>query len=206
MSFRPADQAMTDLSEYFTPLGKLIDAAHHEFIEQCREIAHKLEMRSRASIYRDLIVRKLREFCDETPGVTFISKRQLRIVGLKNNWIIRVKRLRSGFTVAVSPTIASRQYDANEVPDALVDLLPNNPPATCLYLGWSVPENAPSSILKFLVCNDERREFAWAIPLGSDEPPAPSVVEELPFPPSGPDEGPRRRVRIRRAATRKADE
>jgi len=200
---RTLDQAKEDLAPHLTPLGDLMDAAHAEFQRECRGIAHKLDARSRASIYRDLIVRNLREYCDATTGATTHRKGQLTLIGLENNWLLRVKRLRQGFAVAVSPTNASREYDANQVPASIIDLFPGSPAATCIYFGWSVAENAPGSISKFLVCNDESRRMAWALPLGdSDSPPATTI--DLPLEPVAPTAEPRR-VRVKVTPSRKVN-
>jgi hypothetical protein len=203
VTVRTMDQAKEDLALHLKPLGALMDAAHAEFQNECRSIAHKLDARSRASIYRDLIIRNLREYCDETPGATTHRKGQLTLVGLENNWLLRVKRLRQGFAVAVSPTHASRDYDANQVPASMIDLFPADVGATCIYFGWSVAENAPGSISKFLVCNDENRQMAWALPLDESDSPPPAVVD-LPLEPSAPSEPPR--VRVKGAPKRKVNE
>lgn len=201
MTVRTLDQAKEDLALHLKPLGDLMDAAHAEFQRECRSIAHKLDARSRASIYRDLIVRNLREYCDEAAGATTLRKGQLTLIGLENNWLLRVKRLREGFAVAVSPTYASREYDANQVPASMIDLFPGSPGATCIYFGWSVAENAPGSISKFLVCNDENRRMAWALPLGDSESP-PAITVDLPLEPVVPAAEPRR-VRLKVTPGRK---
>ena len=203
MSIRTADQANADLKHHLEPLGQLMDAAHEEFQRECRGIAAKLDMRSRASIYRDLIIRNLRDYCDVTTGATTIRKGQLVLVGLDNKWVLRVKRLGKGFGVAVSPTAASREYDANQLPVSVASLFPTDDAPTCIYFGWSVSENAPGSISKYLVCNNEARQPLWAIPLGdSDAPPA--VTADLPLAPTAPE--PARRVRVKVAAKRKVNE
>ena len=204
LTIRTAEAAAADLKDHLGPLAELMDAAHEEFQRELRGIAHKLDLRSRASIYRDLIVRNLRDYCDETPGATIIKKAQLVLVGLNNKWLLRVKRLGKGFTVAVSPTMASRDYDANQVPASVAGLFPDDPGPTCIYFGWSVAENAPGTISKFLVCNDETRQMLWAIPLGESEAP-PSVTEELPLAPVQPA-APARRVRVKGAVERKVNE
>ncbi|WP_232631851.1 hypothetical protein [Methylobacterium sp. Leaf118] len=201
MPVRTLEQAQSDLALHLKPLSDLMDQAHAEFQRECRGIAHKLDARSRASVYRDLIVRNLREYCDDAKGATTHRKGQLMLVGINNKWLLRVKRLRKGFTVAVSPTDASREFDANHVPDAAADLFPDAPAATCIYFGWSVPENAPQTITKFLVCNDANRQVLWSLPLDSDTPP--TVLETLPLAPVGPAVPP---SRIRVKAARKQAE
>jgi hypothetical protein len=203
LPIRTADQARGDLAHHLAPLGALMDAAHQEFQAECRKIAHKLDSSSRASIYRDLIVRNLRGYCEETTGATTHKKGQLTLVGLENNWLLRVKKLRQGFAVSVSPTNASREYDANQVPASHQGVLPQMPPATCLYFGWNVAENAPGSINKFLVCNDERRQLAWAIPLDDFGIP-PATTQDLPLTPKAPTDEPRR-VRVKASTARKAN-
>lgn len=204
MSHRTIEQAKSDLIKHIQPLAALMDEAHAEFQRECRGIAHKLDIRSRASIYRDLIVRSLRDYCDSTTNATPIRKGQLFLVGLENNWLLRVKRLRNGFGVAVSPTEASREYDANILPASISDLFPDHPPPTCVYFGWAVAENAPGVINKYLVCNFENRQLAWALPLDEGgEPPA--QTQELPFGPA-PDGNEPRRVRVKGAPARKANE
>lgn len=203
LSIRSADQANQDLADHLLPLGRLMDEAHEEFQRECRGLAHKLEMRTKASMYRDLIVRNLRDYCDVTAGATTIKKGQLVLVGINNRWVLRVKRLGKGFSVAVSPTAASRDYDGNQVPASIASLFPDDDLPTCIYFGWSVAENAPGSIAKYLVCNDSNRELLWTIPLGGSLPP-PSVTEELPLAPVAP--APTHRVRVKATAKRKVNE
>ncbi|MBT3069567.1 hypothetical protein KKP04_01610 [Rhodomicrobium sp. Az07] len=205
MPIRTAEDAAADLKLHLRPLATLMDEAHEEFQRECRSIAHKLETGSRASIYRDLIVRKLRGYCDATANATTFRKGQLVLVGLESKWILRVKRLRTGYSVAVGRTVASRQYDGNKMPDYAADLFPESPAPTCIYFGWSVSENDPGSINKYLVCNDEARRFAWALPLDDYGTP-PTVTEELPLAPPAPT-GEARRVRVKgERPARKANE
>ena len=202
MPIRTIDEARVDLATHIDGLGALLDAAHQEFREKCREIAPVLDMRSRASIYRDIIVKGLREYCDATSKATFLRRGQLCLAGLENKYVLRAKRLRNGFSVGVSKTVASETYDANEVPESVVDLLPADSVTTCLYLGWAVSENAPNEISKYLVCNDGDRHLAWAIPLGGDD--GSVAVQELPLAPTPAGDVPR--VRVKGAPKRKANE
>lgn len=202
MPIRTEDQAKVELEPHFMALRELVAEAHADFREQCRNIAHVLELGTRAAIYRDLIVRKLRAYCDVTTGAQFLRKDQLCLVGLENNWLVRVKRLRNGFAVGVSPTLASEQYDANELPDYAISLLPDAPAATLLYLGWAVPENAPGEIESYLVCNDGNRAVLWAIKL-SDPAPSRGIQEPLPIDDGGNEEP--RRVTLKGSAKRRAN-
>lgn len=202
MPIRTEEQAKVELGPHFTALRELVAEAHVDFREQCRSIAHVLELGTRANIYRDFIVRKLRAYCDTTSGAQFLRKNQLCLVGLENRWLVRVKRLRSGFAVGVSRTLASEQYDANELPDYAASLLPDAPEATLLYLGWAVPENAPGEIESYLVCNDGNRNVIWAIKL-SDSAPSRGIQEPLPVDDGGNEEP--RRVTLKGSAKRRAN-
>ncbi len=137
---------------------------------KCREIAPMLNTSTKASIYRQIFVRMLHDYCDATAGAHLHRKNQLVLVGLAGKYLLRVKKLRQGFYVGVSPTFASEHYDGNRLPDYATDLYPEAPEATLLYLGWSIPENAPTEISLYLVCNDANREVLWVIPLsGGDD-------------------------------------
>ncbi|MDR3532391.1 MAG: hypothetical protein P4L90_17795, partial [Rhodopila sp.] len=149
------DEAEADLAHFYQPIVDELDAAFAEFREETRRIAHRLHPRTQAGIIRDLTVRRMREWCDRTKGAAFITKGQLGVVGLSNNWVMRVKKMNMAFKVAVSRTNASEAFDRNEVPDSISDLFQESP-ATCIYLAWFVPENAPTRIGKFLICNDEQ--------------------------------------------------
>ncbi|MBF0304444.1 MAG: hypothetical protein HQL41_02165 [Alphaproteobacteria bacterium] len=203
MSRRSGDDARRDLGPHFPELARLLDEAYREFLEKTREFAHKLETGTKASIIRDLSLRRLREYCDTAPGAHFFKKGNLSLICFNNNWVLRIKQLRSGFKVAVSPTGSSKAYDRNELPTSMASLLPTEPPATCLYLGWAVPENAPSRIQKFVVCNNEFRELDWALPLDEDGPTPPERLP-LPEPPEPPAE--RNRVRVKEEKKRRANE
>lgn len=129
-----------------------------------------------------------------------LRKGQLYLVGLDSKYAFRVKQLSGGFSVSVSPTHASAQYDANEMPAYAADLFPEGSEATLLYLGWSIPENAPTEINVYLVCNDTRRDVLWAIPLeGGDE--GRGIQQPLPI--ADDDSGVR--VRVKPGTKRKAN-
>lgn len=164
-----AEDANADIGHHFPGLLAVGRDVHAFYTQECRTIAPMLEPRSKASIYRDVFVRKLRDYCDSTPGAHLHRKSQLVLVGLENKYTLRVKRLSNGFSVGVSPTRASELYDANEMPDYASSLFPDAPEATLLYLGWSVPENAPNLIDIYLVCNDTNRNVLWAISLSDGD-------------------------------------
>src|SRR5690606_4160586 len=114
---RSVEDAQAEIGHHFAGLAALGREAHTFFLEKCREVAPMMEPRTRASMYRDIIVRKLRDYCDVTDGAHLHRKNQLTLVGLESKYALRVKRLAVGFSVGVSPTYASEQYDANEMPD-----------------------------------------------------------------------------------------
>jgi hypothetical protein len=197
---RSAQEAHADIGHHFGALAKLSREVHDDFRRDCRVIAPILNTSTRASIYRQIFLRKLRDYCDETSGAHFYNKSQLFLVGLENKYVFRVKQLRDGFQVAVSPTEASEKYDANELPGYASDLLEGYPEATLLYLGWSIPENSPADISLYLVCNDENREVLWSLPLeGGDD--GRGIQESLPI--TGGESG--IRVRIKGDEERKAN-
>lgn len=207
MPIRTAEQAHIEIGHHFPALNALVKEVHQDFLLKCREIAHILEAGTRASIYRDIMVRKIREYCDgagdKPNGAHFHRKGQLALMGLESRYLVRVKRLRKGFSVGVSPTHASAQYDANEMPDYAASLIPESQEATLLYLGWEVPENAPGEIMAFLVCNNQNRQVSWAIPLGDGDS-GRGIQEELPN--TGDSGTGASRVRIKAAAKRKINE
>ena len=201
MAARPILDARDELAAHLPGLADLVKVAHDRFRDQCAGVAHLLDARTKASIYRDLIVREVRAYADGTPGAEVVRRGQLVLLGLESRWLIRVKRLGPGFAVAVSPTFASEDYDANEVPASVADWFQGMTPATCLYLGWTVAENAPDEISAYLVCNTEERHVAWVLPLERDEPPPP-VEQDLPFAPASPSGQPSR-VRVRKSDAEK---
>jgi hypothetical protein len=166
---RSIEDAQAEIGHHFHGLGALGREVHADFLRDCRVIAPLMEARTRASLYRDMFIRKLRDYCDGTSGAHLYRKNQLVLVGLESRYALRVKRLCVGFSVGVSPTEASEQYDANEMPEYAAGLFPDAPEATLLYLGWSVPENAPHEISLYLVCNDSNRNVLWAIALSDGD-------------------------------------
>ena len=202
MVARTRDAFLTEFAPHLPVFADELDAAYVEYREKTRDLAHKLETGTKAGIIRDLAVRRMRELCDRTSGAHFIRRGNLGVVGWANNWLLRPKKLRDGFKVAVSPTTASAAYNRNELPASLVGILLSEPAATCLYLGWVIPENAPERIAKYVVCNNEFGEVAWVFPL-DDHSPAPEMALDLGTP-LQPDDG-GRRVRVRADAKRKAN-
>jgi hypothetical protein len=183
---RSLEDAQAHIGHHFPGLGALGREVHTDFLRDCRIIAPVMEARTRASLYRDMFIRKLRDYCDNTKGAHMHRKNQLVLVGLENEFALRVKRLSVGFSVGVSPTRAAEQYDANEIPDYAAGLFPDAPEATLLYLGWSVPENAPHEISLYLVCNDSNRNVLWAIALSDGDD---GRGMQTPLPIDGDDEG-----------------
>jgi hypothetical protein len=200
---RSLDQFKAHAGIHLAAFVAELDAAYAEFLERTRDMAPRLETGTKAGIVRDLAARRMREFCDRTKGAEFIRKGNLGVVGLENNWIVRLKKVANGFKVAVSPTGASAAYNRNEVPVSLDGALLPVPPATCLYLGWAVPENAPHRIQKYIICNNGFGAVDWVLPLDEYSPPP---AETLPFDkPIEPEPG-ERRVRVRADRKRKANE
>lgn len=195
MTTRSMEDASTDIGHHFDGLKGLGGEVHADFMRLCREIAPLMDPRTRASLYRDMFVRKLRDYCDETKGAHFYRKDQLVLVCLESKYTLRVKRLTTGFAVGVSPTLASEQYDANELPEYATSLFPDADQTTLLYLGWSVPENAPGAIELYLVCNDSNRNVLWAIALGDGDD-GRGVQQPLPMEGDG-DEGVGIRIRVK---------
>jgi len=201
MPIRSVDDAKGEIGHHFPGLAAVGREAHAFFLAECRTVAPLMESRTRASLYRDIIVRKLRDYCDNTKGAHLHRKNQLTLVGLESRWALRVKRLAVGFSVGVSPTLASEQYDANKMPDYAAGLLPDAPEATLLYFGWSVPENAPNEFKMYLVCNDSNREVLWAIALDEDDDDGRGIQTPLPI--DGDEDGVGIRVVVK-GAERKA--
>ena len=203
MPYRDIDQAKLDLTPFFAPFAAELDAAHAEFREKARDLLPKLEPRTQASMIRDVALRRMIEMCDREPGAQYIRKGQLGVIGLTNNWVVRIKKISLAFRVAVSKTNASYAYDINEVPASLQGVLLQAPPATCIYLGWAVPENAPHKIEKYLICNNPSGDLGWVIPLDiySTAPPD-QLFGPVPQLPGGEP----KRVRIKEGGRRKANE
>ena len=203
MVIRTEAEARADLAKHLGPLDELFAAAHLRFREEARALAPTLNISTRASVYRDLILKQARAYADEGKNGAHLHKKdQLILLGLENKYLLRVKKLRKGFTVAVSPTEAAEHYDGQRLPDYASDLFTGCNDCTLLYLGWAIPENAPDQIARYLVCNDANRDPLWAIPLGEERPPA-SVDEQLPME-GGSGEAPAR-IRIKGADTKKAN-
>lgn len=202
MPLRTEAQARADLESHLGPLNDMFEAAHQEFRENCRGIAHIIEMRTRASVYRDLILKHARAYADSEKknGAYLHRKKQLLLLGLETKYLCRVKKLRQGFAVAVSPTAASGQYDGNTLPKYAAGIFPGCEDATLLYLCWTIPENAPDRIDRYLVCNNFDRSLLWAIPLGEGES-SPAHQEQLPLG-HGPEDEPVR-IRIKAKGTKR---
>lgn len=202
MPIRTEDQARTDLARHLGPLDDLFEAAHAEFRRERRGVAPAMGLGTRASLYRDLIWKHARAYADESKnGAHLHRKSQLFLLGLGGKYLCRVKKLKRGFSVAVSRTPAAADYDANRLPDYASDIFPGCDEATLLYLGWMVPENAPDQIARYLVCNREDCSVLWAIPLGEGST-SPSAQETLPLV-DGPGDAPAR-VTIRKDVAKKA--
>lgn len=186
MPIRTVEEASADIGHHFDGLRELGLEVHRDFQEKCRLIAPLLNASTKASIYRQIFVRKLYDWCETVAGAHLHRKHQLILVGLAGKYLLRVKKLREGFAVAVSPTFASAEYDANHLPEYATDLYPDAPEATLLYLGWSVPENAPSQINLYLVCNNTEQDVLWVIPLNGE---GDGRGIQAPLPLNGDDEG-----------------
>lgn len=175
MPIRTEAEAREDLRQHLAPLDGLFEAAHREFRENGRSLAPTMCLTTRAMVYRGLIWKHARAYAEEGKnGVHLHKKDQLLLIGLEGKYLLRVKKLRQGFSVAVSPTAASEHYDGQRLPDYAGDLFPGCEDATLLYLGWTIPENAPDQISRFLVCNDTSRELLRAIPLSEGGPSVPT--------------------------------
>jgi len=195
MPVRPLSEAQQVIGPHTADIVSIVEQAHNEFIGVCGSILHALEQRTKAGLVRDLIVDRMRAWADRTAGVQFFREGNLCWVGFKNNWIARVKLLDDRFTVGVSPTEASAQYNRNNPPDSIEKTLLNEDAATLLYLGWRTTENAPLKPDVALVCNNGYGEPAWIWPLRGTEPP-PGLELPIPDAPADQNDGDRR-IRIK---------
>lgn len=203
MAIRTEAEARADLARHLGPLNDLFEAAHQDFRENARALAPAMNITTRAMVYRDLIWKQARSYADEGKnGAHLHKKNQLILLGLEGKYLLRVKKLRQGFTVAVSPTLAAEHYDGQRLPEYAEDLFAGCDECTLLYLGWTIPENAPDQIVRYLVCNDSNRDFLWAIPLDEGKPPVPTE-EQLPME-GGSGDAPAR-IRIKSADVKKAN-
>jgi hypothetical protein len=118
MPVRPLDQAQLSIGPYVDDIVQIVHESHSHFVSVCGSILHSLEAGTKASVMRDLIIVRLRAWCDDTLGVHFFRQGNLCWIGFKNNWIARVKLLDDRFGVGVSPTGASDQYNRMICPRA----------------------------------------------------------------------------------------
>ncbi|MDB5652468.1 MAG: hypothetical protein JWQ94_81 [Tardiphaga sp.] len=196
MAVRPIFAAQHVIGPHAADIVAIVEDAHRQYIGTCREILHSLEQRTKAGLVRDLIVDRLRGWADATAGVQFFRQGNLSWIGFDSNWIARVKLLDDKFAVGVSPTEASDQYNRNNLPASIErTLLVEDDPATLLYLGWRVTENAPMKPDVAFVCNNEFGEPAWVWSLQGSEP-TPGLALPEPVAPDVPGEG-ERRIRIK---------
>ena len=201
MPVRPEADAKEIFSQHTDALIGCVNAGYDEVYERCGAGLSLFETRTKRSMFRDAIVKKLRAWADVTAGVQFFEKGQLKWVGFANQWIVRVKAIDDNSSVAVSPTEASAAYDRNELPDSIAGTLHTDDPATMLYIGHKANENAPLKPEVSLICNNAnaKPEWAWSL-TGSTPPPALALPEPNASKPTGV------RVRVKGGASRKKKE
>lgn len=91
---RSLDEAVSELApEYFPRIASAIRGALSEFISDHAHLRYRYTQRTEASIIHDLMVAHLRQELDGLPGVSFLLRRNLFIVGIAGRWIFRAKRL-----------------------------------------------------------------------------------------------------------------
>lgn len=139
----------------------------------------------------------MRCWADKTNGVQYSQVGNLKWFGFQNHWICRIKHIDDRYLVGVSPTDASDEYDRNKVPEAISRNLISSDPATMLYIGWQVTENAPASPAVSLVCNNANGEPEWIWPF-SGQGPGSQLVLPAPDEPYDPPPGSGVRVKVKR--------
>ncbi len=205
MPIRPIADAEVIFAPFIDSLIECVNDGYDEVYERCGGGLVLFETRTKRSMFRDAIIRQLRKWADDTPGVHFFERGQLKWVGFSNQWIVRVKSIDDRNSVAVSPTEASAAYDRNIVPDSIAETLHTDLPATMLYIGHRSNENAPTIPEISLICNNSRAQPEWIWPLTGNGP-APTLA--LPEPTTTPpveDDGVRFRVKGSSSKTKKGE-
>lgn len=188
MAFRPKSDAETIFPKYFECLSRCVEEAHATYLDRHGSGLAGLEVATKRSMMRDIIVKNLRDLADggdEKNGMHFFQRGCLSYIGVENDWVIRVKHVDHKYKVGVSPTADSRSFNRNEVPDDVSSEFGGREP-TALYLGWRINENAPMAPEVALVCNNSAGEVAWLLPIVGDGLP-PELM--LPLPETGPKTG-----------------
>lgn len=196
MPVRPIADAKEVFEPHVEALIQCVNSGYDNVYERCGPALSIFETRTKRSMFRDAIVRKLLDWADRTNGVHFFEKGQLRWVGFANQWIVRVKAIDERDSVAVSPTVASTDYNRNYIPKSIAETLHIEAPATMLYIGHRANENAPLNPEVSLICNNKNAKPEWIWPLTSD---GPSTTLALPLSPIVPPEiGEGVRIRVKR--------
>lgn len=200
MPTRPIEDAQRDLEHYRDAIVDCVLRAHVEYLTVPG--LHRLTLGCKSDMLSNLIRHYLRVWSETQRGVDFFSNGNLHTFTFGNNWIVRVKKMDDLYRVGVSPTIASDQYDRNEIPENITATLLGEAEATLLYLGWQVMDNAPKQPHISLICNNRFGEVHWVWPLSGPEP-EPPLPLPLPLPelPSAPE--PSVRIRVRAGASQK---
>ncbi len=200
MPIRPLADAQKVFDPHAEKLIEVVETVYANILKTCASILHSLEDGTKAAMVSNLIVSELRAWADKTDGVEFLKQGNLRWLGFKNNWIVRVKMLNDRDVVGVSPTEASDQYNRNTIPDSIKTHLLDEDEATLLYLGWRTTENSPVIPEVSLVCNNSFGEPHWVWRLRG-APPPPMLELPIPDAPAGGVDDGQRRIKVRAEKT-----
>lgn len=140
--------------EVFKPhlerIAEFVHDATKEFYTVYGREIHSLESWTQASIIRDLIVKRMKAYCETTSGLQPIRDGNASYFGFDSKFLAKVKRLGVGFHPNVSNSQAALQFDSQEVPEFQGELI-EQVDATTVYVGYVPTVNDPLSPPVFLV-------------------------------------------------------
>lgn len=180
MPIRSIAEARDVFVKYEADLLELSHAAYSKYLEKFGPMLSSLETSTKRKIVRDLLINEIWPWAEKTPRVQPFKRGNLKWIGFENNWVVKAKWLNDADGVGVSPTNASKQFDRNEIPEAIQKTLLEDIPATALYFGWRTNENTPTIPELSFVCNNSNSKPEWVWRLGDEHAPKPDVTLPLP--------------------------
>lgn len=179
---RTKQDAQEDLRHYNRELAQCVVEAWSQLGQDAAALNPVMSTRSQSSLMHDLVVHHIRKRFDGRPGINLTTHRNLFLMSVGGEWLIKIKKLRKGTLRASNvPTIQAQAFV--EQMQLQLDGMP--PVPTNLHLGYTLSPARSAIEGVYLVCPDgSRLHWRWQLLRWDDIGPAGQIVP-MPSRPSG---------------------
>ena len=161
---RTQQDARRSLAEFEPALNACVTAAWDDFHSIDPEIRAHQRAGARATIVNSLVIKHARRLLGGLPGVVCVDGRQVFTVRIREEWVVKFKKLGRGLQVSSTGTQQALAFE-DQSPHELA-LIPDE--ATHLHVGYVLNHTGTDLASVHVACPNGTRGNHWAYELRGD--------------------------------------